>query len=206
MRRWHDQVDAIVMAWYPGQRGGKALGRLLFGDANFAGRLPITWPKTLDQFPVFNEGPTTFMDYYVGYRWFDKHGHQPLYAFGHGLSYSTFTYERLHIPCAQVTSDGLIQIEVDVRNTAGPAGDEVIQVYASYPQTSARRSAKELKGFARVRLNPGEGKRVSIPLRIRDLKYWDMNLDQWVIEKGPVTLQVGPSSDKLLLSQTVTVN
>jgi beta-glucosidase len=203
---WRNDVDAIVMAWYPGQQGGRALGRLLFGQANFAGRLPVTWPETLAQFPTFNEGDTTVMDYFVGYRWFDQHGHRPLYAFGHGLSYSTFDYERLHTPCADVSNDGLIQIEVDVRNVAGPAGDEVIQVYVSYPATTARRSKKELKGFARVRLEPGEGKRVSIPLRIRDLRYWDMGEDDWVIEQGPVLIQVGPSSDKILLSQTLTVN
>jgi beta-glucosidase len=203
---WRNDVDAIVMAWYPGQQGGAALGRLLFGQANFAGRLPVTWPQTLDQFPVFNEGNTTFMDYYTGYRWFDVRGLTPLYAFGHGLSYSTFEYERLHMPCAQVSSDGLIQIEVDVRNVAGPAGDEVIQVYASYPETTARRSRKELKGFARVHLLPGEGKRVSIPLRIRDLRYWDMNTGAWVIEQGPVLIRVGPSSANLPLQQIVTVN
>ena len=203
---WRNDVDAIVMAWYPGQQGGTALGRLLFGQANFAGRLPITWPQTLDQFPVFNEGNTTFMDYYTGYRWFDRHDLQPLYAFGHGLSYSTFEYERLHIPCAEVSSDGLIKIEVDVRNVAGPAGDEVIQAYVSYPSTTVRRSEKELKGFARVNLLPGEGKRVTIPLRIRDLRYWDTNTDDWVIEKGPVLIRVGPSSDNLPLQQTFTVN
>jgi beta-glucosidase len=161
---------------------------------------------SLDQFPVLNEGNTTVMDYYLGYRWFDERELEPLYAFGYGLSYSTFKYERLHVPCAEVSSNGLIQVEVDVRNVAGPAGDEVVQVYASYPDTRARRSIKELKGFARIHLEPGEGKRVSVPLRIRDLKYWDMSANDWVIEKGPVLLQVGPSSDNLLLSQTVTVN
>jgi beta-glucosidase len=204
------------MAWYPGQQGGAALGRLLFGQANFAGRLPITWPDKLMQFPEFDEGDSTRMDYYAGYRYFDFHKLTPLYHFGYGLSYSTFAYERLHIPCATVNpeppegslavEDGLIQIEVDVRNVAGPAGDEVIQVYASYPQTTARRSLKELKGFARVHLLPGEGKRVKIPLRIRDLRYWDMNADDWVIEKGPVLLRVGPSSNAIKLEQTVTIN
>jgi beta-glucosidase len=203
---WRNDVDAIVMAWYPGQQGGTALGRLLFGQANFAGRLPITWPESLNQFPVFNEGNTTRMDYYTGYRYFDHHDLTPLYHFGYGLSYSTFAYERLHIPCADVTTDGLIQIDVDVRNTAGPAGDEVIQVYVSYPNTTARRSEKELKGFARVRLEPGQGKRVSIPLRLRDLRYWDMKKKDWVVEQGPVLVQVGPSSNNLPLQQTFTVN
>jgi beta-glucosidase len=105
-----------------------------------------------------------------------------------------------------VHPNGLIQIEVDVRNVAGPAGDEVIQVYASYPATTRRRSMKELKGFARVRLEPGQGKRVNIPLRIRDLRVWDTKADDWAIEPGPVRLRVGPSSNNLPLEQTVTIN
>ena len=204
---WLDQVDAVVMAWYPGQRGGEALGRLLFGQANFAGRLPVTWPSSVDQFPTFNEGNSTAMDYYVGYRRFDALGLAPLFAFGHGLSYSTFRYERLHIPCGNIAKNGLIHVDVDVRNTGGPAGDEVIMVFASYPETQApRRSVKELKGFARVELGPGEGKRVRIPIRVQDLKYWDMNRNSWVVESGPVVFQVGPSSANLPLRQTVIVD
>ena len=203
---WIDSVDAAIMAWYPGQRGGAALGRLLFGETNFAGRLPVTWPMSEAQLPVFNEGEATFMDYYVGYRRFDVLNEQPLYAFGHGLSYSTFRYERIHIPCGNVGKYGLIQVEVDVRNVAGPAGDEVVFVFASYPGTQARRSVKELKGFYRVHLEPGEGKRVSIPIRVQDLKYWNQTTNAWAVDPGPVELKVGPSSDNLLLQQTVTID
>lgn len=203
---WLSQVQAAMMAWYPGQTGGKALGRLLFGKANFSGRLPVTWPTEESQFPPFDEGPTTHMDYYTGYRWFDIKNLTPLFAFGHGLSYSTFSYERLHVPCGDVTEDSLIQVEVDVRNTAGPAGDEVVMVFASYPQTKApRRSEKELKGFARVHLEPGEVKRVSIPVRVQEFKYWDMASNRWIVEKGAVSLSVGPSSDKLGLSTNINV-
>lgn len=202
---WLNEVEAAIMAWYPGQRGGEAMGQLLFGEANFSGRLPVTWGTDESQYPVFNEGDTTNMDYFAGYRRFDQLGLTPLFAFGHGLSYSTFSYERMHIPCSDVTENGLFQIEVDVRNTAGPAGDEVVMVFASYPQTSARRSKKELKGFARVHLEPGQAKRVSIPLRSQELKYWDMAANKWIVEKGPVLLSVGPSSDKLLLQQTVNI-
>jgi beta-glucosidase len=93
-----------------------------------------------------------------------------------------------------------------VRNVAGPEGDEVVQVYASYPDTHVRRPVKELRGFSRIHLLPGQAKRVKIPLRIRDLKYWDMATKAWIVEKGRVVIQVGPSSDKLLLSQILTVN
>lgn len=203
---WLNSVEAVVMAWYPGQRGGAAMGNLIFGEANFAGRLPVTWPASIDQFPVFNEGNTTQMDYFVGYRRFDQLDLTPLYAFGHGLSYSTFEYERLHMPCGEVDHEGVFNVEVDVRNTSGPAGDEVIMVFASYPETQVRRSKKELKAFARVNLQAGEAKRVQIPVRVEDLKYWDRNEDKWAVEEGPVLIQVGPSSDRLLLEQTIVVN
>jgi beta-glucosidase len=203
---WINSVQAVVMAWYPGQRGGAAMGNLIFGSANFAGRLPVTWPTSADQFPIFNEGDTTNMDYYVGYRRFDQLGMTPLFAFGHGLSYSTFSYERLHMPCGEVDHEGVFNVEVDVRNTSGPAGDEVLMVFASYPETKTRRSMKELKAFARVNFQAGEAKRVQIPVRVEDLKYWDRNENKWAVESGPVLIQVGPSSDRLLLSQTIVVN
>lgn len=202
---WLASTPAVVMAWYPGQSGGAAMGRLLFGQTNFAGRLPVTWPTSIDQFPVFNEGNTTVMDYYAGYRWFEHHGHTPLYAFGHGLSYSTFEYSGVQVPCETISKSGVIEVKVGITNTSQVAGDEVIMVFASYPNTTARRSAKELKGFHRVNLEPGEGKLVTIPIRVQDLKYWDMSQSTWVVESGPVLLQVGPSSDRLDLSATVNV-
>ncbi|HEY6723284.1 MAG TPA: glycoside hydrolase family 3 C-terminal domain-containing protein [Polyangiaceae bacterium] len=200
---WIDQVDAAIMAWYPGQTAGTALGRLLFGKTNFGGRLPVTWPAMESQLPVFNEGDSTQMDYFIGYRRFDELGLEPLFPFGHGLSYSTFRYERLHVPCAGISKHGILQVEVDVRNTSEVAGDEVVMVYASYPGTQARRSKKELKGFHRVHLEPGQGKRVSIPVRVQDLKYWS-DASGWAIDPT-VTLQVGPASDPTLLAQDVTI-
>lgn len=200
---WVDQVDAVFMAWYPGQTAGTALGRLLFGKTNFGGRLPVTWPASEDQLPVFNEGDSTQMDYFLGYRRFDELGLVPLFSFGYGLSYSTFRYERLHVPCGDISQHGIIQVEVDVRNTSEVAGDEVVMVYASYPGTQARRSKKELKGFHRVHLEAGQGKRVSIPIRVQDLKYWN-DPSGWAID-STVTLQVGPASDPTLLAQDVTI-
>lgn len=208
---WLDAAPALVMAWYPGQRGGEALGQLLFGQKNFAGRLPVTWPKRLEDFPIFSRGDQVPnpMEYNVGYRFFDEHDIEPRYPFGHGLSYTTFDFERLHIPCGTIKADGLAQVEVDVRNTGTRAGDEVILVFASYPQSQVMRSEKELKGFARVSLEPGQVKRVSIPLRVQDFRYWDDGEQgkQWVIESGPVNISVGPSSaaDKLALTTTINV-
>lgn len=204
---WLNSVPAVVMAWYPGQKGGAALGRLLFGQTNFAGRLPVTWPTDESQLPVFNESTTTVMDYFLGYRRFDQLGLTPLFAFGHGLSYSTFGYSNLQVPCQSVSKNGVIELKVDVTNEGTLAGDEVVQVYASFPETqAARRSLKELKGFARVNVLPGETKRVTIPVRVSDLKYWDMSANSWVVESGPVLFRVGPSSDRLLLEETVLVD
>jgi len=207
---WLDTAPAVVMAWYPGQRGGEALGRLLFGTVNFSGRLPVTWPMNLAQFPQFTRGDQVPnpMEYHVGYRWFDKNGLVPRYYFGHGLSYTTFEIERLHVPCADVTANGLLQVEVDVRNTGTRAGEEVVFVFASQPTSVWERSPKELKGFGRVYLEPGQVKRVTIPVRVHDMRVWDEEGAQWVIEEGTLALSVGSSSapDRLPLTTTVQVH
>jgi beta-glucosidase len=182
---------------------------------NFSGRLPITWPKKLEDFPPFSRGDQVPnpMEYNVGYRWFDVNGTAPRFAFGHGLSYSQFVMEQLRVPCATVASNGLIPVEVDVRNVGTRAGDEVVLVFTRYPQSKVVRSPKELKGYARVTLQPGEAQRVSIPLRVHDMRYWDEDhrdaegklQKSWVVEEGPVEILVGPSSDKLELMTTVAV-
>lgn len=206
---WLTEAPAIVMAWYPGQMGGDALGRLLFAKdgANFAGRLPVTWPMALEQFPTFTRGDLVKnpMEYDVGYRYFDQNNLVPRFYFGHGLSYSTFQIDRLHTECGTVSPDGLIQLQVDVRNTGGIPGDEVILVFARYPDSPVMRSPKELKGFARVHLGATESKRVTIPVRVQDMRYWDDEAKHWVIEGGTLELSVGPSSDPAKLSMKTTV-
>jgi beta-glucosidase len=209
---WIDSVPAIVQAWYPGARGGAALGKLLFGKANFSGKLPITWPISQKDEPPFNTGPAndgaTTMDYYLGYRYFDHNGISPLFVFGHGLSYTTFAYSQLGVPCSTVSKLGVINVTADITNTGTVAGSEVAYLFVSYPQTQARRSVKELKGFIRTPLiAPGQTVQVTIPLRVADLKYWDTNIAPagWVVESGPVNIMVGGSSDNLTLSDTVTV-
>jgi beta-glucosidase len=193
------------MAWYPGMDGGKALGELLFGDANFSGKLPITWPARWDDEPVFASGTTTPMDYYLGYRHFDNAKITPLYPFGHGLSYTQFEYANLKVPCSDVSQGGVVEVEADVTNTGMVAGEEVAMLFVSYPETKARRPAKELKGFYRVALDPGQTKRVKIPLRISDLKLWDSGANAWKIESGTVQVSVGPSAADLPLHDSFSV-
>jgi beta-glucosidase len=202
---WLDQVPAVVMAWYPGMRGGAALGKLLFGDVNFSGKLPVTWPKKWEDEPTFSAGATTAMDYYLGYRHFDNKSIVPLFPFGHGLSYAKFEYKNLGVPCSDVTKNGVVNITVDVTNSGAVAGDEVVFLFVSYPGATVRRPAKELKGFYRVSLDAGLTKRVSIPLRIADLKYWDTAGNGWQVASGPVEVKVGPSAANLPLADMLTV-
>jgi beta-glucosidase len=203
---WLSSVPAVVMAWYPGMDGGRALGELLFeGGPSFSGKLPVSWPKSWNDEPTFNAGPTTNMDYYVGYHWFDHKGTAPLYAFGAGLSYTKFDYKYLTIPCTDVTKGGVVNITTDITNSGSVKGDEVAFLFVSYPGTKQRRPDKELKGFHRVSLDPGQTKRISFALRVSDLSYWDTGSSSWQIESGQVQVMVGPSSDNLPLKDTLTV-
>ena len=203
---WLSKVPAVVMAWYPGEVGGQALGKLLFGKNNFGGKLPFTWPAKVTDLPTFNAGGTTVMDYYVGYRYFDKMSVTPLFPFGFGLSYASFEYKKVELGCSDMTKNAVLPVNVTLANTGTVDGDETVMVFVSYPGTSARRPSKELKGFLRVSLKAGEEKTVKIPIRAADLKYWMGDASgKWVVESGDVKVQVGPNASTLPLSATVTV-
>jgi beta-glucosidase len=202
-------VPALVMAWYPGQKGGTALGELLFGKSNFSGKLPVSWPNGLADLPTFNGGTTTLMGYYLGYRWFDNQKKTPLFPFGQGLSYTTFEYGNLQVPCTTVTKGGVVSVTVDVANKGMVDGDETALLFVSWPMSTVPTRAggyKELKGFQRTGAIPaGKTARVTIPIRISDLDYWDTASNSWKVESGPVQVMVGPSVDKLTLMDTFTV-
>jgi beta-glucosidase len=211
---WLSSVPAVVMAWYPGQAGGTALAKLLFGDANFSGKLPITWPKSEADEPPFNQGGTsggtTMMGYYLGYRYFDQNNKTPLFAFGSGLSYATFKYQVLGVPCSTVAKNGVVDVSVAITNTGTVPGNEVSFLFVSRPSSQVpQRSLKELKGFHRTTapVNPGETVQFTIPLRVADLKYWNTssNPPGWTVESGTVQIMVGPSSDNLPLKDTMQV-
>jgi beta-glucosidase len=207
---WLATVPSVVMAWYPGMVGGTALGKLLFGDVNFSGKLPITWPKTESDEPAFDPDPngngTTVMDYYLGYRYFDKNKITPLFAFGHGMSYSTFKYQYMQVPCSTVTKTSVVDVAVGITNTGTVAGSDVAFLFVSFPNTTARRSVKELKAFYRTPvIAPGSTVQVTLPLRVADLKYWNTTAAAWTVESGQVNVMVGPSSDNLPLTDSITV-
>src|SRR6185503_20043367 len=196
---WLASVPAVVMAWYPGQVGGRALGKLLFGDENFSGKLPLTWPTGASQLMALSEGATANMDYFVGYRRFDQMDLVPLYPFGYGNSYSTFSYSNLQVPCGDVTVNGVVNVTVDVQNTSPRRGDEIVMLFVSHPTTTDPRHAKrDLKGFARVTLEPAgmqnATRRVTISLRVQDLKFWDAASNGWQVQRGQYTIMVGPNA------------
>lgn len=214
-----DQVKGLVMAWYPGQGGGNALAKLIYGvdkasgqKLSFSGKLPISWPKSLADLPTFSgnggNAQTTLMDYYLGYRWFDTQNKAPLFPFGHGLSYTTFEYSNLYVPCTTVPAGGVVKLEVDVKNTGMVDADEIVFAFASYPgSTVPKRVAgyKELKGFQRARIPAGAAVRVQIPIRVSDLWYWDDATKKQAVAPDEVKLLVGGSSASLPLMGSFTV-
>lgn len=201
---WLDKVPAVVMAWYPGMVGGQALGELIFGDSNPSGKLPITWAAA-SAYGTFNAGATTQMDYDLGYRRFDRMKTTPQFPFGYGLSYTKFEYSNLQVPCSSVTKDGVVNVTVDIQNTGTVAGDETAFLFVAYPGSTQRRPIKELKQFRRVSLEPGIKKRVTLPVRVSDLAFFDSKSSSWIVESGMVEVQVGPDAATLPLKDTFVV-
>jgi beta-glucosidase len=205
---WLDRVPAVVMAWYGGMRVGEALGMLLWGQANFSAKLPLTWGRFSDYPPFKATTGATSADYFLGYRYFDKFGITPVFPFGYGLSYTTFAYSNLQLGCSSMSEGAVLPVYVDVKNTGTVAGDEIVMLFVSFPNSKAARrtTIKELKGFTRVSLNPGETKQVMIPVRLKDLDYYDQNSNKWVVEDGPITIMVGGNSTNFAPEMTGTVN
>jgi beta-glucosidase len=204
---WADKVAAVIYAWLPGQEFGNALADVLLGVAEPGGRLPVTLARRAADFPAFDTtpGPNEELVYgegvNVGYRGFDVTGIEPRFAFGHGLGYTTFEYESL-----ELASDGLaegepLELRVRLRNTGQRSGKEVVQVYVADLESSVLRPPHELKGFAVVRLAPGEAAELVLALDDRDLAYWDTARHSWRIEPGRFEIQVGRSSRDIRLRQ-----
>ncbi|HEY2825216.1 MAG TPA: glycoside hydrolase family 3 C-terminal domain-containing protein, partial [Gemmatimonadales bacterium] len=193
MSRWIDRVGAVLDAWYPGQAGGSAVADILFGDVNPAGRLPITFPMAEGQLPlVYNHKPTGRGDDYV-----DLTG-QPLFPFGHGLSYTTFEYSGLRVTPDSMAAAQSATVRCYVRNTGSRAGDEVVELYVHDVLASVAQPVMALKGFARVHLEPNEKKEVSFTLGPRDLQLLDRDL-HWVVEPGTFRVLIGRSSRDIRL-------
>ena len=203
---WADDVAAIVLAYYPGQEGGNAVARILTGAVNPSGKLTETFPKRYEDNPAFINSPGTMEVLYgegifVGYRYYDKKDVEPLFPFGHGLSYTTFAYSDVQVPDV-VKAGAPVHVAVTVTNTGTVAGQEVVQLYVGDPVSSLVRPPKELKGFQKVSLEPGEGAVVEFTLDERALSFYDPYRSQWVAEPGAFEVLFGSSSRDIRLAGT----
>ncbi len=197
---WVDDVGAIVMAWYPGQLGGEAIAETLFGDVNPSGKLPLGFPRAeRDLQPFDNVAADVKYGFLHGYRWLDARHTEPLFPFGFGRSYTTFDYANLALSEQQIGPHDRLRATVDVTNTGGVAGDEVVQVYVSYRGSHVERAPKDLRAFARIHLEPGETRRVPLEVAAEDLAYWDVAAGAWRVEPIEYGIHVGSSSRELPL-------
>lgn len=202
MTRWIDQVPAILHAWFPGQEGGTALAQLLFGDFSPSGKLPVTFERRWEDNPTFHsyypQKGDKHVEYsegiFVGYRGYEIAGNQPLFPFGYGLSYTTFAYSDLKISPASGKSDAAVAVSFKLKNTGAREGAEVAQIYVGDSHAPVPRPPKELKGFAKVSLRPGETKQISILLDRRALSYYDTAKHDWNATTGEFGILVGSSS------------
>ncbi|MEE2692552.1 MAG: glycoside hydrolase family 3 N-terminal domain-containing protein [Pseudomonadota bacterium] len=182
-----EKANALIEGWYLGQEGGTAMADILFGDVNPGGKLPVTIARSSGQLPMFyNRKPSARRGYL-----FDTT--EPLYPFGYGLSYTTFEIGKPRLSSAEIGVAGSAEVSVDVTNTGGREGDEVVQLYVRDVVSSVTRPVKELKGFERVTLAPGETKTVTFPVTSKTLRFWDKNMKR-VVEPGEFEIMVGPNS------------
>ncbi len=203
---WADDVDSILLLYYPGQEGGHALANILFGDVNPSGKLPVSFPKRLEDNPAFIHYPGWKDVHYgerlfVGYRYYDTKDVQPLFPFGHGLSYTEFSYNEITLP-NEVRKGEDFQVSVIVENTGKTAGREVIQLYIRDIESTLIRPIKELKEFKKITLEPGETKVVSFDLNPRSLSFYDPHQKAWIAEEGKFKVLVGTSSRDIRLTGT----
>ncbi|MEV5008513.1 glycoside hydrolase family 3 C-terminal domain-containing protein [Streptomyces sp. NPDC055692] len=206
---FRDRVPAIVEGWLLGQAGGGATADVLYGVVNPSGKLTETIPLRLEDNPSYGNFPGEFghvrygEGLLVGYRWYDAKGLEVAYPFGHGLSYTTFSYGEA---TASLNDRGDVVVTVPVTNTGEVAGREIVQVYTSLASSAVQRAPRELKAFASVALEAGEVKTVELTVHRADLTYWDVRVDRWVLEGGDYTIEVGASSRDLRATATVTLD
>jgi beta-glucosidase len=229
--RWLAKVPALLQIYYPGQEGGTAVADILTGKHNPEGKLPVTFDRSWDESASANyyyptpgadtslhvlEPGKPAVDYViphvqygdklmVGYRYWTTTGKHPLYAFGYGLSYTTFSFSNLQAP-ATAASGSTIPVTFDVTNTGSVAGAEVAQLYISDPSAKATRPDRELKGFEKVRLAPGETRHVTLNLDARAFSYWDETAHKWTIDPGKFVIRLGDSSENTPLHADLTLN
>jgi len=223
---WAASVPAILQAWYPGEEDGNAVAAVLFGDVNPSGKLPLTIPVSASdpdppadgsapaQYPGVLVGSVPTATYsegiFVGYRHYDENSIMPLFPFGFGLSYTTFSFSNLSINPTNFTFTGnpnqMVTVSFDVKNTGSIAGAEVAELYVGIPSTAVPEPPKWLKGFQKVTLTPGQMTQVQLTLDMRSFAYWDITSESWKVVPGTYQIMVGDSSRNLPLQAPVTIN
>jgi beta-glucosidase len=204
---WIDDAPAVIEGWYPGMEGGNALAKVIYGAVNPSGKLPMTFPKKLNDSPAHKLGEFLGKngvvkyndDIFVGYRYFDTYNVKPQFAFGHGLSYTTFGYSDMAVTKAGKN----VIVKVRVKNNGAKAGAEVVQVYVNQNKSELKRPEKELKSFKKVFLKPGESKMVELSLDEDSFKYFHDTRNEWVHEAGKYTILLGAASDDIRGSRTI---
>ena len=210
---WASQVEAVLYGWVPGQEEGNAFASVVFGDVNPSGRLPMTFAQnmgdypcnTAEQFPGVNNVVTYSEGLFVGYRHFDGRGITPLFPFGHGLSYTTFSYSNLTISPAITNVTGNVTVTANVTNTGSRAGAEIAQLYVGFP-TTANEPPKQLKGFQKIMLQPGQTQPVSFTLTPEEFSIWNTTAKNWVVVDGTYQVMIGASSRDIRLTGSFQAN
>ncbi|MDF1547529.1 MAG: glycoside hydrolase family 3 C-terminal domain-containing protein [Bacteroidales bacterium] len=219
MTAWNDKAAGLIYSWYPGQVGFKALAEIIAGITNPSGKLPITIEKSFSDspgYPYIPEGEELYVGWepdmeiahpvndivydegvMVGYRWYESKKIEPLYAFGHGLSYTNFEYTNLQISAKSIQTNQPLNLKIDIQNTGTVEGMEIVQVYVRDIESSVVRPLKELKDFKKIKLAAGEKQTVYFTLADRDFAFWDINSNTWKIEPGKFEILVGKASDNI---------
>jgi beta-glucosidase len=211
MHRWLGKVPALLHAWYPGQEGGNALAKILFGEIDPSGKLPVSFEANESDNPASKSYPSDASGknvrysegIFVGYRAYDRQGIKPLFPFGYGLSYTQFEYSNLHIDPIDRADPCDLNVSFDLQNTGQTAGAEVVELYVGENSPKVERPVRELKGFQKVPLQPGQSRRITIPLNRRSFSYFDPAAHRWTVDSGEYEISVGASSRDLRLKQNV---
>jgi len=213
MTQWIDRVPGVIEAWYPGQEGGTALAQILFGEYSPSGKLPVSFERKWEDnatfhsyYPKPGEKQVEYSEgVFLGYRHFDRDRVRPLFPFGYGLSYTTFAYHNLKVSPRAGNLNQPVIVSFDMENTGHHDGAEIAQVYVGDAHASVPRPVKELKGFARIELKPGESRHVSVALDRRAFSFYDVKKKDWSAEPGQYEILVGSSSDKIELQGAFTL-
>ena len=209
---WVNEVSAILETWLGGQAGAGAIADALFGKVNPSGKLAETFPQRLEDSPAFinfpgEDGQVIYGErMFVGYRYFDKLNIEPLFPFGHGLSYTDFSYSDLKLSATNITDKDQLEVSLTLSNTGKHTGKEVVQLYVVDTQSTIQRPVKELKAFDKVELAPGESKKVSFILSLRDFSYYSKQYDRWLAESGEFEILIGSSSRDIRLNGGLTLS